>query len=187
MPRRWILWSLFFSSYMPLFLLIALRSINHSKSIAIGSGILTVFGAAGVLLFFYAARRKTAGDYRLLEVENRDADVAAYGATYLLPFLTVFSGSWQDVVSLTAFIIILGIIYVRSRLIYVNPVLAILGFRLWRVIPLTAGAQPTPEHSPWPRFLLAKSDRIRKGQVITAHRVTDDLLLFESEEQDDGS
>jgi len=127
---------------MPLFLLIALRSINHSDGIAIAGGVLTLLGCAGTATFLWAARRKAAGDYQLLEVENRDSDVAAYAATYLLPFLTVFSGAWQDVASLAAFIAIIGVVYVRSRLIYVNPVLALLGFRLWRVIPLTAGAQP---------------------------------------------
>lgn len=185
MPRRWILWSLFLSSYMPLFLLLGLRSIHRSTGIAIVSGVLTVCGATGTILFLRAARKKTPGLFQLLEVENRDPDVAAYAATYLLPFLTVFSGEWQDYTSLGAFIVILGVIYVRSRLIYVNPVLALLGFRLWRVIPLTAGAAHDPANTPWPRFLLADTGRIRRGQVISARRVTDDLLLFEGGPDDD--
>ena len=170
---------------MPLFLLIALRSIHHSDGIAIVAGALTLLGCAGTAAFLWAARRKTAGDYQLIEVENRDSDVAAYAATYLLPFLTVFSGSWQDVASLAAFIAIIGLVYVRSRLIYVNPVLALLGFRLWRVIPLTAGAQPDAAHTPWPRFLLTGTSRIAKGQIISARRVTDDLLLHQPAPDDD--
>jgi hypothetical protein len=170
---------------MPLFLLIALRSINHSDGIAIAGGVLTLLGCAGTATFLWAARRKAAGDYQLLEVENRDSDVAAYAATYLLPFLTVFSGAWQDVASLAAFIAIIGLVYVRSRLIYVNPVLALLGFRLWRVIPLTAGAQPDAANTPWPRFLLTDTGRIAKGQIISARRVTDDLLLHQAGPDDD--
>lgn len=145
----------------------------------IASGVLLLFGAAGTLAFLVTARQKTPGDYRLLEVENRDPDVAAYAATYLLPFLTVFSGSWQDIASLAGFIAILGVIYVRSRLIYVNPVLTLLGFRLWRVIPITAGMEPDPARMPWPRYLLADTGRLRRGAVISARRVTDDLLLYE--------
>lgn len=161
-----------------------LRSIHRSDGIAIASGVLTIGGGIGTAAFLYAARRKTPGNYQLLDVENRDPDVAAYAATYLLPFLTIFSGDWQDVTSLVAFIGILGVIYVRSRLIYVNPMLALMGFRLWRVIPLTAGAQHDPNNTPWPRFLLADTGRIRKGQIISARRVTDDLLLFEGEPDD---
>jgi len=171
---------------MPMFMLIGLRSIDHANAIAAASGVLVVLGAVGTLAFILTAHRKTAGDYELLDVENRDADVAAYAATYLLPFLTVFSEDWRDVVSLAAFIGFLGIVYVRSRLIYVNPVLALLGFRLWRVIPITAGAPQDASNVPWPRFLLADTERVRKGQIISARRVTDDLLFFE-EDTADGS
>ena len=104
--------------------------------------------------------------------------IPAYAATYLLPFLTIFSGSWQDVASLIGFVAVLGVVYVRSRLIYVNPFLALLGFRLWRVIPRTPGA-PDTHDAAWPRFLLTDSAQIHKGQVITAHRITPDLLFCE--------
>jgi hypothetical protein len=187
MPRRWVLWSLFVSSYTPLFFLIGLRAINHSQLIAVASGVLVVLGAGGTLLFLVTAHQKALGDYQLLEVENRDPDVAAYAATYLLPFLTVFSGSWQDVASLVGFIGILGVIYVRSRLIYINPVLTVLGFRLWRVIPLTPGAVADPDHPPWPRFLLTTSGRLQRGDVISARRLTDDLLLAENGAVDDSA
>jgi hypothetical protein len=90
----------------------------------------------------------------------------------------VFSGSWQDLSSLAAFVAILGVVYVRSRLIYVNPLLAIFGFRLWRVIPITPGANVEKGATPWPRYLLARSTSVRKGQVIEAWRATDDLLLL---------
>jgi hypothetical protein len=185
-PRRWILWSLFLSSYMPMFILIGLRSIDRANLIAAASGVLILLGALGMLAFILTARTKAAGDYELLDVESRDQDVAAYAATYLLPFLTVFSEDWRDVLSLAAFIGFLGIVYVRSRLIYVNPVLALLGFRLWRVIPVTAGVEGDTSNVPWPRFLLADTEHVRKGQVISARRVTDDLLFFEEDARDDG-
>jgi hypothetical protein len=162
-----------------MFALIALRSIDRANAIAAGSGLLVLLGAIGTVAFLVTARRKTPGHYELLDVENRDPDVAAYAATYLLPFLTVFAEDWRDLLSLAAFLAFLGVVYVRSRLIYVNPVLALLGFRLWRVIPITAGAASDASNTPWPRFLLADTERVRKGQVITARRVTDDLLLFD--------
>jgi len=157
---------------------VALRSIGKSDVFAIICGALAVTGLIGLLLFLLTIRRKTAGRFQLLEVENRDPDVAAYAATYLLPFLTVFSASWQDLASLAAFVIILGVVYVRSRLIYVNPLLTVLGYRLWRVIPITDGSPNPPAKSPWPRFLLARTARVRKNQRIEAWSATDDLLIF---------
>jgi len=164
MPRRWVLWALFLSSYTPLFFLVAIRSIGTSDVLTIISGILTIGGLIGTGLFLFAVRRKTLGSYDLIDVENRDPDVAAYAATYLLPFLTVFSGTWQDLVSLAAFVIILGIVYVRSRLIYVNPLLSLLGYRLWRVIPITTGS-PNPPISPRPICYFCKRSRRHDHQL----------------------
>ena len=144
------MWALFFSSYTPLFLLLVLRSIQHSRTVAIASAVSAALGLLGTFALLRAARSKGTADYKLLEVENRDSDVAAYAATYLLPFLVVFGGRWQDIASLAAFVVILGVIYVRSRLIYVNPTLALLGFRLWRVIPVTAGSDNADDGSAWP-------------------------------------
>jgi len=185
MPRRWTLWALFLSSYAPLFVLVAIRSIGTSRVLAITSAALALLGLAGTLIFLLAVREKPAGIYDLLEVENRDPDVAAYAATYLLPFLTVFSGTWQDLASLAGFVLILGIVYVRSRLIYINPLLSLLGFRLWRVIPITAGANPPTTAAPWPRFLLTRHSEMKKQMRIEAWRATPDLLILKKVDSDD--
>lgn len=177
MPRLWVLASLFLSSYLPLFVLVGLRSIGHSEPILVASAVLSVLGVIGTALFLLTARRKTSGEYELRHVENRDPDLVAYAATYLLPFLTIFSAHWQDVASLAAFIGFLGFVYVRSRLVYVNPTLTLLGYRLWRVVPVTAGTPVDAVVDPWPRFLLARDDNLRHGRKITARDVTDDLLL----------
>jgi hypothetical protein len=169
-----------------MFFLIGVRSLGRYNGVAAAAGVLTILGGCSTFLFLRTARQKSTGRYQLLEVENRDSDIAAYAATYLLPFILVFSGAWQDLASLGAFIAFLGFMYVRSRLIYVNPILALMGYRLWRVIPTTAGAPAAATGSPWPRYLLTRTHRISKGQIILAYRVTDDLLLREKKE-DDGS
>lgn len=182
MPRRWIMFVLFLSSYAPLFLLVGLRSVGRSDVVTIACGVLIFLGALGTVVFLQAAERKPTGTYQLLEVADRNGDVAAYAATYLLPFVTVFSGEWQDVATLAAFVVFLGVLYVRSRLIYVNPVLSILGYHLWSVIPKTAGDDSADSKSvAWPKYLLADTEAIRKGQVIRAHRVTPTLLLFDED------
>lgn len=181
MPRTWVMCSLFLSSYLPLFALIGVRSIQRSNLISFSCGVLVIAGAIGTFLFLRTAERKPKGAYQLVAVENRDGDVAAYAATYLLPFVTVFSGEWQDVLTLAGFIVFLGMIYVRSRLIYVNPVLALLGYHLWRTIPVTAGAEQDDSRARWPRYVLADNARIREGQFISAFKVSDDLLLYNEE------
>jgi hypothetical protein len=176
--------ALFLSSYTPLFVLIAIRSIGRSTVIVTSCGALAVAGIAGTTLFLATATRKSRGDYVLLDVENRDGDVAGYAATYLLPFVTVFSARWQDVVSLAGFIAFLGVIYVRSRLVFINPLLAVLGYHLWRVIPATAGATPDATEGRWPRYILVRHLDLQAGQTVSAFRTTPELLLFERDVSD---
>jgi hypothetical protein len=177
MPRRWVMVVLFLSSYSPLFVLVGLRSLDQSHAIAIACGALAVLGWLGTWLFLSTAKRKPRERYEVVEIEKRDGDVAAYAATYLLPFVTVFGGDWQDVLSLTAFIAFLGAIYVRSRLIYVNPVLALFGYHLWQVIAVTAGAEESSKLRRWPRYLLARRSEVYREQRLDAYTVLDDLLL----------
>jgi hypothetical protein len=176
--------ALFLSSYTPLFVLIAIRSIGRSTVIVTSCGALAVAGIAGTTLFLATATRKSRGDYVLLDVENRDGDVAGYAATYLLPFVTVFSARWQDVVSLAGFIGFLGVIYVRSRLVFINPLLAVLGYHLWRVIPATAGATLDATEGRWPRYILVRHLDLQAGQTVSAFRTTPELLLFERDVSD---
>ena len=182
MVRGWVMWAMFLSSYTPLFVLVGLRSVaGGSSAIAIAAGFLILAGAVGTILLLNVAPVKADEIYTLAEVEKRDGDVGAYAATYLLPFLTVFSGQAVDVISLAAFVAFLGVIYVRSRLIYVNPVLMLLGYHLWRVIPVTDGSSGASEAVRWPRYLLADTMRVRQGQRIRAHSLTDDLLLYDAD------
>lgn len=169
--------SLFLSSYLPLFALVGARSVGKSTCIALVCAALVLAGAVGTLLFFRTAHRKPLGRYELLDVQKRDGDVAAYAATYLLPFVTVFSDNLRDVLTLAAFIAFLGIIYVRSRLIYVNPLLALFGYHLWQVIAITAGAEQRDGQPRWPRYLLTRRSNIYSKQKVSAYRILDDLLL----------
>lgn len=175
------MFALFLSSYTPLFALVGLRAIGRSSPVAWISGILIIGGALGTVLFLRTASKKPRGGYELLDVERKDGDVVAYVATYLLPFVTVFTGGWRDIASLVALIGLLGWLYVRSRLIYVNPIFLAMGYHLYRVIPATLGTADDSEAVRWPRYFLADTLDIRAGTSVWAHRVTDDLLLYDGE------
>jgi hypothetical protein len=177
MPRLWVNATLFLSSYLPLFALIGIRSIDRSPGIARTCAACAGLAIIGTGLFLYGALRRNTITVEIVEVEPRDADVAAYAATYLLPFVTVFTGRWQDVVSLVGFIAVLGVIYVRSRLIYINPTLSLLGYHLSRVIYSTPGAE-AGKRVRWPRYVLARKHMIRADETIQAHEVSPDLLVF---------
>jgi hypothetical protein len=171
------------SSYLPLFVLIGVRSIGRSTGILILCAGLSVSAVIGTLVFLLTSRRRSTVHLEVTAVEDRDADVASYMATYLLPFVTVFSGKWQDVVSLGGFIVVLGLVYVRSRLIYINPTFTLLGYHVAKILPATPGTA-YQDRVRWPRFVLSQRARINEGDRIEVHEVTPDLLLLASSDSD---
>jgi hypothetical protein len=181
MPRLWIQISLFLSSYLPLFVLVGIRSVSESETIWRLCAVLAGASIIGTAVFIYMAYARSEIDVVVLDVEDRDPDVAAYLATYLLPFVTVFTGRWQDVVSLFGFIFVLGVVYVRSRLIYINPTLALLGFHVARIISATPGTEEQ-DRVRWPRYVLARKRPLVAGEQLRAHEVTPDLLILTASE-----
>jgi hypothetical protein len=66
-------------------------------------------------------------------VSDAGSDVAGYLATYLLPFLTVAEPDTRDVIAYILFLLVTGLIYVRSEMTQINPTLYLLGRRVVRV------------------------------------------------------
>jgi len=122
---------LFISSYALLFVLLGLRF--QAMPLRIGC---FVIGALGIIVLLAIVRgigRAEPEKRRIERVDDRGADVAGYLVTYLLPFLVVTEPGIGDIAAYVLFIVIVGVIYVRSGMIYVNPLLYMLGYRLFSV------------------------------------------------------
>lgn len=119
---------LFFSSYAPLFLILAIRF--NVTLLEITCGVLAVAGAATLGFLLHALRGLNATPYKVTSVGDRGADVAGYLATYLLPFVMVPEPSARELVAYILFLVIVGVVYVRSNMTQVNPLLYLLGYRI---------------------------------------------------------
>jgi hypothetical protein len=177
-PRIWVNSTLFLSSYLPLFCLVGVRSIGESNLVVWVCAGFVALAVIGTGAFLRAVGRRNQLSVEIVAVEGRDGDVAAYAATYLLPFVTVFTGAWQDIVSLLGFIVILGVIYVRSRLIYVNPTLSLLGYHLSHVMYRTPHAGDGERD--WPRYVISRRT-LESGENLTCREVSPDLLFLKGD------
>jgi hypothetical protein len=174
--NRRFLTLLFLSSYAPVFVLLALRSYDRSCTVFWLAVALLILSLAALGVFFLSARRKAAYDVTVVKVEYRTADVAAYVVTYLLPFLGVFGEGWRDVLALGLFIALIGVIYVNSGMLYVNPILALLGYQLLLVRATTLAHGKEAEDIE-PQYLLTKDRWLRPGQRVTVRDVMPDTLF----------
>jgi hypothetical protein len=175
-PTRGFSGLLFLSSYNPFFLLLAVRSYHRSCVIFTAAVVLFALSLAALELFLWSAKRKAPYEVRIVSLENRDADVAAYAATYLLPFLTIFTGSWQDIVSVALFLVFIGLIYVNSRMVYANPLLALHGYHLLAVHASTSAGDDADDKLQL-KFMLARTRYLRPGERVAVVDVTPDVLI----------
>jgi hypothetical protein len=173
---------LFLSSYSPLFLLLGLRSYGKSDAIFGLACVALGLSIIGLALFAFAAATRSSEEHRLLSVEPSDGDVAAYAATYLLPFLAIFGAGWRDVLALGLFVVFIGILYVNSQMIFVNPVLAVMGYHLYRVQTTTAPAQSPPSSRSPSRWLVCKAHDLRpQDRVVVREMGAGSLFAFPSD------
>jgi hypothetical protein len=153
--------ALFLSSYSPLFAVFALLDsfgAGWPTQICIG------LAAAGVLLpvlVFLAARRLAPQSLHVESAQVRDGDALAYIATYLVPFAAVAATTARERGALGLFVLLIAVLYVRSGLFYINPLLALVGYRLFQ-ITTPAGASVV---------LLTRRRFLRSGIDVNARRL----------------
>lgn len=157
---------LFLSSYFPLTLVIFFLLLNkHWKT---SWGVLIGGTACFLTLLIYLKSLRTRAPIRVkvAEFKRRDGEVMSYIASYLIPFLTFSFSGWEQIVSLVIIFIVLGIIYVNSNMIQINPMLNVLGYSLYEVT-LEGGSV----HS------LITRQRPSRGQNLSVAKIGDDILM----------
>jgi hypothetical protein len=155
---------LFLGSYAPLFAMLAIRF--NDRWIRLACAILAILAAGSMLLILRAARRIDPDPHKIRTIADRGGDVAGYLATYLLPFVTVSTPSVRDVVVYSIFVIIVGIVYIQSEMMQINPLLYLVGLKVFSV---------TTEDD-WSGFLITRR-QLRTGSEVLASRLENTLAL----------
>jgi len=121
--------ALFLGSYVLLFVLLAIRF--QTRWLMISCIVIAAIGLLDMLWIVFGVTRKTEAEpIRIADVTDAGSDVAGYLATYLLPFLTVAEPTTRDVIAYMIFLLVTGLVYVRSEMTQINPTLYILGKRV---------------------------------------------------------
>lgn len=123
---------LFLSSYSPLFMILAIRN-WETRWIATSLVALAGCSVLWLVAFLHHARNLAGVAIRVARATPRDGDIVSYVVSYLLPFLAVDFARPADVASLSVLLAVIALLYVHSNLIYVNPLLAALGYHLTEV------------------------------------------------------
>ena len=138
---------LFLSSYVPLFVLIIVRQTLSNLEYLIWGGItiesivcmirhfgmsvvcliLTFFGLIGTWLVFDNLNRRVESGhtFKIEELSSMNDEPLAYIATYIIPLLFGDYNSLTDCLTVICVFYIVYRLYIRSKLILVNPILSL--------------------------------------------------------------
>lgn len=155
---------LFFSSYAPLFGILAIR---FEGPVLVYSCIgLAAAGIVALLAIFWVHVRTNGAEIVIASVNNAGGEAASYLAGYLLPFVTVSQPNWRDVCAYAAFIVVAGIVHSRTSAIQVNPLLFLLG---WKILQVTTDGGTT-------LFLITRKAHF-PGDIVRTSRLGDDVRV----------
>lgn len=155
---------MFLSSYAPLFAILAIRV--QTMSIRLACVALAVAGVLALLLILNLDRRTTRAEATLMEVRNAGAEASSYLAGYLLPFLVVADPTMSDVLAYTLFLIVVGVVTIRTGVIQVNPLLFVVGYSVYHVTDSTNT-----------RYYLLSRRRLTVGTTVLTTSLSDDVRV----------
>ncbi len=131
MIRGYVKIFLFLSSYTPLFAILAIKNYTCNYFVAAMATIIVIS-----FLFLFLVLRKTSkmsGEFQeIRDMEDKSDKFLEYIIAYIIPFLGFSFDNIPDIVSLAIVFVIISILYIRSDLIYMNPILNFLGYNLFK-------------------------------------------------------
>ncbi len=133
MPGLFVRCLLFISSYFPLSAIFCILLWEKHLLWAVLILLIGLSGLVILLLYFLLiVPRRVRSHETITSLERHDGDVLSYVASYLVPFVSLDLTGTQ-IWAVLVFLGVLLIIYVNSNMIYINPMLNILGYHLYEI------------------------------------------------------
>lgn len=129
--RIWVKICLFLVSYFPLFLIMSILHYEHSLIPYVGI-ILSVIGFTGLFITIQVFNKISGERIEAKEIKSEGKLNFEYFLAYIIPFIAIDIDETRQLLAYVVLFVFIGILYVKTNLIYVNPTLVILGYNLFR-------------------------------------------------------
>ncbi|XRJ96606.1 hypothetical protein ACPBEI_09450 [Latilactobacillus sakei] len=173
---------MFISSYLPLYFFLVIVKLDHisslittkNKKVEINWLYLMLFISLIILIIIslfvsiiMVSGKGSSHSIMAHHVEPSRDTIISYIATYIIPMTSLANAdvtSYMIIANIGLFMLI-GLLYVRLNLVYLNPVLALLGY-----IPYFAGQQVIISDIPY-RYFISDNKRKWNGTHISSYIV----------------
>lgn len=164
---------LFVSSYSPLLLILAVKDGFDTTPwwyLFVGAAVASV---AVLAVFMLLASNVEPHFEEMKKVKPGGGEAIGYIVTYLIPFLDVKLSGDSELAALLLLLLVIGVVYVNSNLIYINPLLNVRGYRLFEV----------ENNNGKPQWLLTKNDFIPVDTPLSVISLGDYVLMEKMEKR----
>ena len=174
--KKWVKISLFLNSYLPLFIMIIIKNYlplsesSKKPCYFIFPIILIMLIIIPIIVLIYLFRVNQTMQPVTIQLDKvvlKNADVLNYIVAYLIPFLGFNFKDWKDILFVSFFLFIIAVIYIKTNLIYVNPVLFLLGYSIYEI----------QNENQFIFMFITKCDNIRRGQTVKVVELTKNIYL----------
>lgn len=185
--KDWAEWLLFFSSYFPLYFIIAVKTRTASydvllfetpifelRGFEVSAVSIALLAFAGVTLaFLYVVirfkRAENGQPKPVKKPDERNGLIITYILVHVVPFAFIDYSSLLNFLAFAFLFLSIGVIQVRSRYLYVNPVLSFWKYDLYEIEDAENGGQ----------MLLAKTSEhpASNEAVITAVELSNNVYI----------
>lgn len=179
----WRLFRLFMVAFAPLALILAIRTARDWRSCEIRMYVFWLAVAWAALGFVDAWRlprgalRKGSIQAEFYDVQDQSGAIAAYLATFLLPFVGLEFSTIQELLGMLVYFLVVWAIFVQSDLAAINPTLYIFGYRVVR-----AHVRSTAEIDPIVVVLVPRKSNLVCDQPVSVVRFGKFLVRKEEKE-----
>lgn len=138
-PRLFTAILLFISAYSPLFVILAVKDfdfkITYNFKHPLSVYILLSLTILSIILLFISITIIKRGNMVVIikSVKNRSVDLINYTIPYILSFFGFDLSKPEDVISLSIFLLILLLLTIKSKSVFLNPILALGGYGLYDI------------------------------------------------------
>lgn len=145
------------AAYAPLLLLLAVLDSFAIRWLRWAFAGLSVIGVLGTVLFLVVAvpRRNTEPEV-IVRAKPREAEALKFFASYVVPFFVTTGSPTGARWGLLIYLVMIAVLYVQADLYYTNPLLALLGYRVFEADRADGGF----------RLLISRAWYIAPGQVL---------------------
>jgi hypothetical protein len=142
--KKWVRFTLFLSAYSPLFALLVLRILLDNYKVitewnlfSVGISLIFIVVLFSNFILYYLLRKSKKDDnYKHITIkhkENLNHVYLEYLVTYIIPFLNINYSNIKDIFLLFLLLMVVCFMYLKSNLIYVNPMINLFGYNLFKI------------------------------------------------------